>query len=59
MAQVADRTLALDAVIDDGQTIMISAGPRLEMWARWNNGEPNPYADLWTVEPRRVAEGAT
>jgi len=52
------RTLALDALMDDGQTIMISAGPRLEMWARSNNGEPNPYADLWTVETRRVAEGA-
>jgi hypothetical protein len=29
---------------------MVSAGPRLEMWARWNNGEPSRYADLRALE---------
>ena len=52
------RTLALDAVLIDGQVGLVSAGPRIEMWARHNNGEPNPYADLWAAAPRRVAEGA-
>jgi hypothetical protein len=52
------RTLALDAILADGTTALVSAGPRIEMWARYNNGEPNPYADLWSAEPRRVAEGA-
>ena len=52
------RTLALDAIMTDGTITMISAGPRLEMWARWNNGEPNPYSDLWAAEARHVAEGA-
>ena len=52
------RTLALDAILADGRAVMISAGPRIEMWARYNNGEPNPYGDLWTATHRRVAEGA-
>jgi len=52
------RTLALDAIMADGTAARVSAGPRLEMWARYNNGEPNPYADRWGAEPRRVAEGA-
>ena len=52
------RTLALDAILTDGTVGLVSAGPRLEMWARHNNGAPNPYADLWAAEPRRVAEGA-
>jgi hypothetical protein len=52
------RTLALDAILADGQVGLVSAGPRIEMWARHNNGEPNPYADLWAAAPRRVAEGA-
>lgn len=52
------RTLALDAILTDGRATLVSAGPRLEMWARHNNGAPNPYADLWVAEPRRVAEGA-
>ena len=51
------RTLALDAILVDGTAGLVSAGPRLEMWARHNNGEPNPYGDLWTAAPRRVAEG--
>jgi hypothetical protein len=51
------RTLAFDAAMGDGRVVKVSAGPRLVMWARHNNGEPNPYADLWTVAPRRVAEG--
>jgi len=52
------RTLAFDAIRADGSVVLVSAGPRLEMWARHNNGEPNPYADSWTTTPRRVAEGA-
>jgi hypothetical protein len=53
------RTLALDAILTGGRVGLVSAGPRIEMWARHNNGEPNPYADLWAVPaPRRVAEGA-
>jgi hypothetical protein len=51
------RTLALDAIFADGTTARVSAGPRLEMWARHNDGAPNPYGDLWAAEPRRVAEG--
>ena len=39
-----------------GMRLCTSAGPRLEMWARHNNGEPNPYSDLWAREPLRVAE---
>lgn len=52
------RTLALDAILADGRAVLVSAGPRIEMWARYNNGEPNPYGDLWTATPRRVAKGA-
>jgi len=52
------RTLALDAIFTDGTVGLVSAGPRLEMWARHNNGAPNPYGDLWAAEPRRAAEGA-
>ena len=51
------RTLALDAILTEGSVVMVSAGPRLEMWARYNNGEPNPYSDVRTAVPRRVAEG--
>lgn len=53
------RTLALDAIDADGSAGLVSAGPRIEMWARHNNGEPNRYSDLWTSPPRRVAEGAS
>jgi hypothetical protein len=49
------RTLAFDAIMTDGTVGLVSAGPRLEMWARHNNGAPNPYGDLWAAEPRRVA----
>ncbi len=52
------RTLAVDAIFADGSVGLVSAGPRIEMFARHSNGEPNPYGDLWTVTPRRVAEGA-
>ena len=51
------RTLAFDAIFADGATAKVSSGPRLEMWARHNNGAPNPDGDLWTAAPRRVAEG--
>jgi hypothetical protein len=51
------RTLAMDAILADGRVALVSAGPRIEMFARYNNGEPNPYGDLWTMAPRRVAEG--
>jgi hypothetical protein len=50
------RTLALDAVLADGSVGLVSAGPRIEMWARHNNGDPNPYADPWVAAPSRVAE---
>ena len=52
------RTLAMDAILTNGTVVMVSAGPRIEMWARYNNGEPNPYGDLWASVSRRVAEGA-
>jgi hypothetical protein len=52
------RTLAFDAVLSGGRATLVSAGPRLEMWARHNNGEPNPCADLWAADVRLVAEGA-
>ena len=50
------RTLVLDVIMADGRVLLLSAGPRLELWARWNNGEPNPYGDLWAAPERRVAE---
>jgi hypothetical protein len=52
------RTLSLDAVFADGSFGSISAGPRLSMWARHNNGEPHPYGDRAPGTKRRVAEGA-
>jgi hypothetical protein len=39
------RTLALDWIGANGKGGRISAGPRLERFARHNNGEPHPYAD--------------
>jgi hypothetical protein len=51
------RTLAMDAILADGRVALVSAGPRIEMFARHGNGEPNPYGDLWTLPTRRVAEG--
>lgn len=42
------RTLSLDWLGADGRTASISAGPRLERWARYCNGEPTPYSDLDT-----------
>ena len=38
------RTLSLDWNGADGRSGSISAGPRLERWARRNNGEADPYA---------------
>ncbi len=38
------RTLSLDMVDADGAFESISAGPRLERWARHNNGESVEYA---------------
>lgn len=37
------RTLSLDWNGADGRGGSISAGPRLERWARHNNGEPSTY----------------
>ena len=53
------RTLSLDWNGADGRSGSISAGPRLERFARLNNGEPHPYPSP-TRSPvaRRVAEGA-
>jgi hypothetical protein len=51
------RTLSLDASFADGRRGSISAGPRLEGWARHNNGEPNPYPSRRrSILSRRVAE---
>ena len=51
------RTLSLDANLAGGRTYGISAGPRLERWARRNNGEPRPYPSRAPGEAgRRVAE---
>jgi hypothetical protein len=51
------RTLSLDWQDAEGRGHSISAGPRLESWARLNNGEPHPYADRARPSSRRVAEG--
>ena len=53
------RTLSLDAHLADGRSESISAGPRLEGFARLNNGEPHPYPSRAPGQvQRRVAEGA-
>jgi hypothetical protein len=51
------RTLSLDAIFAHGGFGSISAGPRLERWARHNNGEPRSYAVPARNSGRRVAEG--
>jgi hypothetical protein len=50
------RTLSLDANFAGGRRGSISAGPRLERWARRNNGEPKPYPGRAARARRRVAE---
>ena len=51
------RTLSLDWNGKDGTGGSISAGPRLERWARLNNGEPRRYPRRAPRHPgRRVAE---
>ena len=50
------RTLSLDWYGPDGSSGSISAGPRLERWARLNNGEPYPDTGRAALPPRRVAE---
>ncbi len=50
------RTLSLDWVDVNGLGESISAGPRLERWARLNNGGPHPYANRAVRPPRQVAE---
>jgi len=52
------RTLAFDALLSDGRVVLVSAGPRLERWARYNNGEPNPYSDVLARPTSRSAKGA-
>jgi hypothetical protein len=53
------RTLSLDWNGEDGRGGSISAGPRLEGFARVNNGEPHPYPSRAPGHSRRrVAEGA-
>ena len=53
------RTLSLDWNGEDGRSGSISAGPRLEGFARINNGEPHPYPSRAPRRSgRRVAEGA-
>jgi hypothetical protein len=52
------RTLSLDWESADGTARSISAGPRLERWARHNNGEPVEYRiPKRSASRRRVAEG--
>lgn len=53
------RTLSLDAVFANGHLSSISAGPRLETWARLNNGELDLYPERAPSSGRRVAEGAS
>jgi len=48
------RTLSLDWVDADGTSGSISAGPRLERFARLNNGEPHPNA-IGRAKPTGVA----
>ena len=50
------RTLSLDWNGADGRSGSISAGPRLEGWARRNNGEPLPYRRRPPRTGRWVAE---
>jgi hypothetical protein len=53
------RTLSLDWNAADGSSGSISAGPRLERFARVNNGELNSYPSAGPRAARkRVAEGA-
>jgi hypothetical protein len=47
------RTLSLDWVDATGCAGSISAGPRLDVWARLNNGGEHPYGQR---RPRRSAE---
>ena len=48
------RTLSLDMVDVNGCTLTVSAGPRLERFARLANGGPHPN-DRWAEQP--VTEG--
>lgn len=48
------RTLSLDWVLANGTSGSMSAGPRLELWARHNNGEE--FSDGARSAARRVAE---
>ncbi len=50
------RTLSLDWNGSGGSRESISAGVRLEMWARFNNGEPQLYPGHAPRSMRRVAE---
>lgn len=50
------RTLALDAHLEDGSRWIVSAGPRLESFARLNNGEPHEYPIQRRSARRRIAE---
>ncbi|MDQ2964453.1 MAG: hypothetical protein M3R57_01175 [Chloroflexota bacterium] len=51
------RTLSLDWNGEDGRSKSISAGPRLERWARLNNGEPLPNTNRALMRrPRQIAE---
>jgi hypothetical protein len=49
------RTLSLDWIDSAGCARSISAGPRLEVWARLSNGGEHPYGQR---RPPRVAETA-
>src|SRR5688572_17202654 len=51
----SSRTLSLDWVDANGNSGSISAGPRLEGFARLNNGEPHPNWARVAAAERRVA----
>ena len=48
------RTLSLDWNGADGKSGSISAGPRLERWARRNNGDSESYPNGSRCGPRRM-----
>jgi hypothetical protein len=52
------RTLSLDWHLADGRSGSLSAGPRLERFARLNNGEPVDCPRRAIPSRRRVAETA-
>ena len=52
------RTLSLDFVLANGRTATMSAGPRLEWFARMNNGEEIEYRRPAIRSSHRVVEAS-